>query len=268
MNSHVAQLSFNKIMSVANKYERMSYGCKNFTKVYIEADETAGLIKFDEIFLTVYAGSENLCNRIPFSYLAERWQQQAGTGIISSGTQTDELIFAVDFGCHYLRNGAELYVSIDAPDLVAGQTVEMTVHAETNSMESPDPMMLAYYTDSAFLIEGVETLSVHGANLDESSLTVNYQVGNESINQYVSGMSAVANCETIGDAKVTTLGWVYDGLPRDLQVNAPNADNVLTFIGDKKVPVKQSAIRRARRFYSSKFASFTSKETKLLENRG
>lgn len=270
MNHSVAQLAMNKQLTSTNKYERFSYGCLNFTRVLFELDAVGSSDSdFTQCFISIYAGSDNCVNRAPALYLAERWQIEEGTGNVgttSSVSGNSELIFAVDLGCWYLEKGAELYVAIDYPEATTSKKVEATVHAIVNAMEQPNPQRIQYRTDSAFLLEGSSDITVHGSALDENDGSVELTYGGETISQAISGCNALANIESVGDAKVATVGKCYDGLPRDIQVNT--TESGVSFISEQAVEVKNKHIRNARAFHRAKLSSLRNAEVKYMKNRG
>lgn len=272
MNGYTAQLCFNKIIDDTNKYDRFSYGCMSFSKVIFELDSKGtshlGTSDWSSIFISIYAGSENVCNRIPALYLAERWQIEEGTGVINAGAAGSELLFAVDCGSWMLDKGAELYVAIDFPGATTAKNIEATIHAIVNDMSAPNPLRLQYRNDGAFLLEGCSDITIHASGLDERSDTVEISYGSETISQYVSGCCALSNINSVGDQKVTATGEVYSGVPRDIQVNTTMTAGSFGFVAEQSVPVVPKMINLARSFARAKMASIRPDEQKYLRGRG
>ena len=227
-------------------------------------------------YISIFAGSENICNRVPSIYLAERHQIESGTGYIATGSSADgdtggtgnnsELVFAVDTGTHYLEKGAELYVAVDFPSASSTKSFVCTIYACVNGMENPDPKRIQYRTDGAFLLEGCSDLTVHGSSLDEDSNTVEISYGSETISQHVSGACALANIESVGDAKVTATGNLYSGVPRDIQVNTTMASPA--FVAEQSIEIKMKDVVLAKQFARAKMNGITNQEKSYLKGRG
>ena len=159
-----------------------------------------------------------------------------------------------------------MYVAVDFPDASTDNSFECTIYAQVNDMAQPDPKRIQYRTDGAFLLEGCSDLTIHGSSLDEDSNTCEISYGSETISQNVSGCCALANIQSVGDAKVTETGVVYEGVPRDIQVNTTIASP--KFVAEQCMEVTGKAVGLARQFASAKMNSISRNEKKYLRGRG
>jgi len=272
-SAYIGQLAFNKEFNASNHYERLSFGAQNVERILVELDFshdytawTSGLHATQnslDCFISVLAGNNTIVNRIPAWMLATISQQENGTGIPS----TTEMIFEIDCGIWSLLHGSEILVNIDCPNTDGTQKVTATVHAEVNGILPPDPQRMLYRTDNAFMIEGVSKLwgfKTDGSTAEEAQHNVDMTYGGETISQPISGLAAVCNVDTVGDAKVNAF-VVYDGAARDIQVNVPSTG--YAFIGVTDVKVSQETLVRQTSFIRKKLNSFSLKERSYNKNK-
>lgn len=270
-SSYYANLAYNRATYDDSNHSRLSYGCLSFERVLFEFD-------YDEIYthatsesyVSIFAGGESICNRIPAKYLAAINQYKAGTGFLDDGAAQgkDTLNFAVDTGTWALTRGDELRVNIDTPAAAAANDVAVTVNAEVNGILSPNPKRFLYRTDNAFMLEGVSELYVVPSGADdlmETADTIELTYGSETISQPVHALCHAINVDSVGDAQISNLGLCYEGLPRDIQVNTSASD--LYFIGIADVPVTGEMVGKQTQHATSKLNQITAKEKKYYQNK-
>ena len=273
-SSHLAQLVFNKEVKGTDSYHSWSYGCRNFNEVIFEIDVTAegsaGDVKGSDLFISIFAGSDSVVNRIPVDVLASMCQYEAGTGFSddTSSASKDEWIFKVDTGLYQLEQGDELIVKFDGGGLKAddSEKVNVTVHANVNAVESPSPKVYQYRTDGSFKVDHCEQIYCFKDGMDELSTTTEISYGSETISQYFSGLNAKINVNTIGDAKISNMGCVYDGLARDIVVNTTEAGVSYVCVMDK--PVEDNKLALNFSWIRNRLSQITPKEKLAFKNKG
>ena len=262
-------------------HNSFSYGCDQVESVYFHlycdpdvahqmtsAEENSCL---EDIFISISIGTENICNRIEMGALADICQYEQGTGFFEAFSTASDIkggiAFEVPVGTQFLDKGAELQVDvINNSDLTAAADMPfLAVGASVNGVSPPNPIRLVKRTDSAFMIPAVETLyawDFDGA-FQASSDEVNLQYGTENVTIPLDiGFTKVLS-DTVGDTRTKgSLCLVYDGIPRDMQVNTSATG--LTFIATTKVVVDQSQVVKARRWIPNKLKSLSPKERVLL----
>ena len=260
--SNVAQLCFDK--EVTNDYHSLSYGCRNFEEVLIEIDEnTSGTTAIAEnLYISIFAGTKSIVNRVKASYLASICQYEAGTG----DTGSNQVVFAVDTGTWYLEKGDELIVKLDGSGITATHKCKVTVHAVVNGCTAPSPKRFMLRNDNAFLSEGCSQLYAFGTALDEVNEPIELTMGSETISQPITGLNAKTNSDSVGDAHIANMALVYDGLPRDMQVNFAGS-TTLEFLTLADVHVSGRDLANSFTHIQGRLSQITPKEQKYLANR-
>ena len=262
-SSTIAQLCYNTSVTDTT-YLDLSYGCRCFEEVLIEFDESATAIA-SNVYISIFAGTKAIVNRVPLSYLASINQFEAGTGAL-----TNEAICSVDTGNYFLEKGDELIVKVDGSGITAGDTGTITIHAVVNGVSAPSPKRFMLRNDNAFLTEATDKIYVFQGTgapaLDELNVPIELGYGTEVISQPVTGLNAKTNSETIGDAKITNMAVAYDGLPRDIQVNYSGAES-LVFLCLSEPPVANRSLVLSWNHIRGKLGTMTAKEKRSLANR-
>lgn len=260
--SSIAQLCFNTEVDVST-YLDLSYGCRNFSEVLIEwDDDSSGAgAEADKVHVSIFAGTKAIVNRVLLSDLAAINQFEAGTGNLTS-----EAICSIDTGTYYLEKGDELIVKIDGAGITGGKKGEISVFAVVNGVEAPSPKRFMLRNDNAFLSEATDKIYMFGTALDESDEVIELGYGSEIISQPVSGLNAKTNSETVGDDKISTMCVLYDGLPRDIQVNYGGADT-FRFLCLSDPPVMNRQLLMSWNHIKGKLGQMTAKERRSLNNR-
>tara|TARA_Y100001973_G_C5163542_1_gene314823 strand:+ start:51 stop:848 length:798 start_codon:yes stop_codon:yes gene_type:complete len=261
--SNVAQLCFDKV--VTNDYHSLSFGCRNFEEVLIEIDEqvSGASAVAENLYISIFAGTKSIVNRVKASYLASICQYEAGTGDTSTANQ---VVFAVDTGTWYLEKGDELIVKLDGSGITATHTMKVTVHAVVNGCTAPSPKRFMLRNDNAFLSEGCSQLYAFGTALDEVNEPIELTMGSETISQAITGLNAKTNSDSVGDAFISNMALVYDGLPRDMQVNYGGSTS-LEFLTLADVQVSSQDLANSFRHIQGRLSQITPKEQKYLANR-
>lgn len=273
-SSHLAQLTNNTEVKGTNSYHSWSYGCRNFNEVIFEIDVTAegsgGDIKGGDMFISIFAGADSVVNRIPVDMLASMCQYEAGTGFSdnTSSASKDEWIFKVETGLYQLEQGDELIVKFDGSGLKAddSEKVQVSCYANVNSVEAPSPKVYQYRTDSSFKIDHCETIYCFKDAMDELDTTTEVSYGSETISQYFSGLSSLVNVNTVGDAKISNMGIVYDGVARDIVVNTTETGVSYICVMDK--PVEDSKLALNFSWIRNRLSQITPKEKLAFKNKG
>ena len=262
--SNVAQLCFNK--TVTADYHSLSFGCRNFSEVLIEIDEnkTGTNATAENLFISIFAGTKSIVNRVQASSLASICQYEAGTGDVGGTPST--VVFSIDTGVWYLEKGDELIVKLDGASGVGTDTMEVTVHAVVNGPVAPSPKSYSLRNDNAFLAEGCSKLYIFGTALDEVNEPFEMTMGSETISQPITGLNAKTNSDSVGDAHITNMAVGYDGLPRDIQINYGGGTS-LTFLTEKDVEVRPADLSLSFRHIQGRLSQITSKEQRYLANR-
>ena len=186
--SNVAQLCFNKV--VTNDYHSLSFGCNNFSEVLFEIDG-AGSASAENLFISIFAGTKSIVNRVQASSLASICQYEAGTGNEATGSAT----FGVDTGVWYLQKGDELIVKLEGKPTTPADSHTVTVHAIVNGPVAPSPKRYMLRNDNAFLAEGCSKLYAFGTGLDEVNEPIELTMGSETISQAITGLNAKTNAK-------------------------------------------------------------------------
>ena len=256
--SNIAQLCFNK--TVTNDYHSLSFGCNNFSEVLFEID-SAGTATSENLYISIFAGTKSIVNRVQASSLASICQYEAGTG--NSG---NDATFGVDCGVWYLEKGDELIVKLEGKPTNGTDSHTVTVHAVVNGPVAPSPKRFMLRNDNAFLAEGCSKLYAFGTSLDEVNEPIELTMGSETISQPITGLNAKTNSDTIGDVLISNMACVFEGLPRDLQVNY-GGSSALTFLTESDVVVTPRDLSLSFRHIQGRLSQITSKEQKYLANR-
>lgn len=266
---------FNNSLSAG--HQSFSYGCDQFESVFLSfyksgtgaysAGDASTLLT--DVFVSISAGTETIVNRVEIGALADINQYESGTGQYDIWTGADTvggICFEIETGTHFLDKGAELQVDIVNNCTETGtQKPACCIGAKVNGVAPPSPSKIIKRTDSAFMIPAVETLYVWDLDGDfvDSDEEVNLQYGTENVTIPLDVSFAQVLSDTVGDAGTTgSLACIYDGIPRDMQINTSAAG--LTFIAHTKDVVSQPQVAKARRWIPNKLKSLSPKERVLL----
>ncbi len=269
-SSNYTMLAHNQDLFSNGKYMTFSHGCQTFERVLFEIDlDQQSSVSASVGYVTISAGGENICNRIPIDFLAKISQFNGGTGLIDDhvGSGKDAYFFEVDTGVWSLDKGDELLVSVTG-DVVNANDQVYTIHAEVNSVLPPSPKRYLYRTDSSFKVDGVTKLYAYktaGTSMDEITSTCSIAYGSDQIEQSFASLNCAVNCDTVGDLYIENLAVAYDGLARDLVVNTTESN--IVWIAEQDVPVTNRMLALSRRFITSKLNQITSAEKRFLRNR-
>lgn len=252
-------ITHNEEFSEGNtEYKRFSVVADNVKRLLFEIDNTeqGGSAQWDDCFLSVQTSDKAILQRCPVKYLAELHQFEKGTGLISDL----EAIFALNLGdgeetAEFLAKNTELYVVFEYRE---SDTLQFTLHAELNVNAEPSHTSYKVYNDTAFVIENCVNLSAHKSGLDEIVNTVQTRRDNETDNITLSGANCVMNCDTIGDEKITSSGYLfYDELPITTQVNTTESN--VTFVAKCYSPPSEATRKLARNMMNRKLNSLSQK---------
>jgi hypothetical protein len=250
-----------------NAFHTFSYGCDNFESVTLRIKKTGAQTSADglsAIFVTVQAGTETICNRVPVQHFADINQYLAGTGVISAfattTSTTGEAVFEIDTGTWYLDKGAELIVSVEN---TCGAVISAQAYGKVNGTNTPSPQKWLYRTDNAFYLPLVECLfGFSSSTLQNSTDNVTLNYGQENVLVPVDASNAVVNAESVGDDVLTGMALLYDGIPRDMQINSSSTS--ITYLGLVKDVATPQQIKKARKWIPSKFKGLSKKESVVL----
>lgn len=253
----------------AGDFVNLTYGCDNFEGILVKVTKdgalTSGSTAMDETYITILAGTETVCNRVPLSLFASINKFEAGTGIITDFENASNtiglLIMEIDTGCWYLDKGAELSVQIHRAAAGAGD-LTVDVFAKVNGPSVPSPQTWQYRTDNAFMLPLVETLYVFGTNLHLSAENVTMQYGGENVLVPIEAGAMLVNADSVGDDLISNMSACYDGIPREMQINT--ASTSVSFLAQCKEIVKSPMVRKAKSWIPRKFKSLNAKERIVL----
>jgi len=260
-----------------NDFVNLTYGCDNFEGILIKVNKTGipgspytngtltNAVPLDTTYVTILAGTETICNRVPLSHFASVNKFEAGTGIVetfsASSNKEGLMICEIDTGCWYLDKGAELSVQIHR-DVGGTSALTVDVFAKVNGPSVPSPQTWQYRTDNAFMLPLVETLYVFGTDLHLSAENVTMQYGGENVLVPIEAGAMLVNSDSVGDTLITNMSACYDGIPREMQINT--ASTSVTFLAQCKEIVKSPMVRKARSWIPNKFKSLNAKERIVL----
>lgn len=265
-SSHIVTLEHDETV-LATDYDTYSYACNNFSRVIFDIEDGAGdpiSGGNGEVYISVFAGPKAVVNRVEASLLASINQFKAGTGYIDAAD--DKWLFAIDCGVHQLERGEELQVIVDGSGLtVANDAVQMSIYAEINTIEAPDPKIWVKRTDNSFLTEGTSEIYVFHSAMDAEAGTIEMTYGAETVSQVAHSLNALANIDSVGDVQITNMGLLYDGVPRDITVNSSVNDFKYVCLLDGEV--EDDKLANSFTWMKNRLSSITPKEKRFLRNK-